>query len=227
MKVIYVFVALTAIFAVATIITNAKKMFTAKLIFKTTASLFFVLIGVASLNRATYQSWQALILAGLVFGLVGDIFLSVVSADPGDQKIFDAFGIVTFTAGHLFYILAFAELTSNFNLWLLILVAVCPLLIFALEATKVLKMSLTMKIGAVLYALVISTMLAFAVNVYLELGRTNLTVYILIGAVLFIISDLVIAFRNFSKYKDNQVLALTLGFYYVAQIMLALSIGVL
>ncbi|HKL93877.1 MAG TPA: lysoplasmalogenase [Clostridia bacterium] len=229
MKAVYIFVALTAIFAVVAIIANAKKMISLKLIAKTTASVFFVLIAISSFNITVFASWQALILAGLVCGLIGDIFVTVVATNPADQKLFDAFGVVAFMAGHLFYILAFAELTKSFNYLLLILIAACPILIITLELTQVITMkNLPMKIGAVVYAIVIGTMLAFAVNVYLGLGNKEFTLYILIGAILFTISDIAIAVREFnSKLKGNQILHLMLGVYYVAQILFALSIGIL
>lgn len=229
MKVVYIFVALTAIFALVAIIANAKKMISLKLIAKTTASVFFVLIAISSFNITVFASWQALILAGLVCGLIGDIFVTVVATTPTDQKLFDAFGVVAFMAGHLFYILTFAELTKSFNYLLLILIAACPILIITLELTKAITMkNLPMKIGAVVYAIVIGTMLAFAVNVYLGLGNKEFTLYILIGAILFTLSDIAIVVREFnSKLKGNQILHLMLGVYYVAQILFALSIGIL
>lgn len=215
-------------FGGATAYANVKKKYSEKLIFKSIASICFVLIGVFSLNERIFSTWQILIVAGLVFSMIGDVFLAVHAADLRDQKLFHGFGLAAFTSGQILYILSFLILTPQFNLLLLILVLTLPVLVIIGQLTKVLEMDTLSKVGTIVYAGVIGAMLATAVNVFLSYGSTTFSVCILIGAISMTVSDFALVLFNYNrKLKNSLYLIAVLVFYYTAQILTALSIGLL
>jgi len=75
-------------------------------------TLVFILL-IAILGETVLELYKQLIIAGLVFSLVGDIFLMV----PSDQ--FRA-GLATFFVAHLCYITAFISIIGRAHWWLLI-----------------------------------------------------------------------------------------------------------
>ena len=93
--------------------------------------------------------------------------------------------------------------------------------VFILVVVKYLAPKLgAMKYPVILYILVISTMLFFGINVDRQLGALS---YISVGAVLFTISDTVLAFNKFYK-KIRFAEPIILSTYFIAQLLFALSI---
>ena len=80
-----------------------------------------------------------------------------------------------------------------------------------------------MLIPAIFYAIIITTMTIFAINMYLN-KKDWLSVKGLIGAVLFLISDSVLAINRFLKPIDY-VDFLILVPYFLGQIFICASIG--
>jgi uncharacterized membrane protein YhhN len=128
---------------------------------------------------------------GLLFGLAGDIFL-----------LFDdyfIFGLVSFLIGHILYMLAF-YLDYKVNKTIHELYTKNALLgfgFFTVLFCGALWPSLgALKIPVVIYALAISLM---GVTAFSRFGRVNLISYrlIAIGAILFVLSDAVLAVNKF------------------------------
>ncbi|RZJ78821.1 MAG: lysoplasmalogenase [Flavobacterium sp.] len=132
---------------------------------------------------------------GLFFGLIGDVLLMFVHVNAN----YFMFGLVAFLIGHFLYITAF-YLDYNWNpaiektatRWALLIFGV-----FCLGFYMLLRPHLgEMKIPVMVYAFTISLMGIMAVN---RKGRVGSLSYklILIGAVLFIASDGVLAYNKF------------------------------
>lgn len=76
MAYIYVLAAITAVLSVVVVALENKGILAIKYVLKTVASLCFVMIALLSMAKGGYDNWKILVIAGLVFGMLGDIFLS-------------------------------------------------------------------------------------------------------------------------------------------------------
>ena len=78
------------------------------------------------------------------------------------------------------------------------------------------------KVYVFLYSCVVLFLLSQAASSYFEFPNTN-TLYLLIGVILFTISDFLLAFNRFiSKFSKSQIYILST--YYAAQLLIAFSI---
>ena len=98
MAYIYVLAAITAVLSVVVVALENKGILALKYVLKTVASLCFVMIALLSMAKGGYDNWKILVIAGLVFGMLGDIFLSSNNV-VADKK---TLGVLTI-AGGLFF----------------------------------------------------------------------------------------------------------------------------
>lgn len=136
-----------------------------------------------------------LFITGLIFSFLGDFFLLF---NRGFLP-----GLGSFLFAHLFYIFCFAKLTVRKHLPLLaagLLVYVAALIFCLFPYLK------EMKIPVIVYGLVISAMLYFAV------GTSNKN--LILGAVLFVISDTLLSINLF--VKETVILSLLVMATYIA-----------
>ena len=135
------------------------------------------------------------IFAGLVFGLFGDVFLMYDYVDP----YFFMLGLTSFLIGHLLYISAFyldykwaPSIEKKYTR-----IAIGVFGVFCVAFYLFLRPYLgDMKIPVLIYAFVISLMAIMATN---RKSRVNTISFNLIfyGAILFLISDSVLAYNKF------------------------------
>jgi uncharacterized membrane protein YhhN len=158
------------------------------------------------------SSYKYFIAVGLGASLAGDIFMML------RQKKFIA-GLISFLVAHLFYMAAFSSrIKTALAFWPAVL-----LLIYALVFLNFLFPHLgRKKIPVVIYVLVITAMAWLAAERYIQ-AREIKALSALIGAGLFLISDSSLAAEYFIK-KRKWGQALTLGAYFAAQLLIALSI---
>ncbi|MBW2263129.1 MAG: lysoplasmalogenase [Deltaproteobacteria bacterium] len=192
-----------------------KNAFLGRLVTKTSLSSLFV-------AAAFLQPWEAggyfsFLAAGLVLCLVGDVCLAL----PG-EKSFMA-GLVSFLLGHVMYIVAFF-LVTDVGLW----AAGGSVVVFAasIGVFMWLRPHLgDMKIPVLVYVLVISVMLTAAWSVFMESGvGSDGRLLVLVGAVMFYLSDITVAMDRFVKDRfSNKLVGLPL--YFGGQFLLAFSAG--
>lgn len=131
-----------------------------------------------------------LTIAALIFSLLGDILLMLVS----DWEHFFTFGLISFLLAHIMYILVFLK---HRNKTLKPIAFIILLIMFAAFLFFILYNGLgDMMIPVIIYMLVILTM---ATAAYLRKGSVNELSYKLIffGAILFMISDSLLAINKF------------------------------
>ncbi len=184
---------------------------------KTALSLLFI-TAVLVQPHPTARYYHLLLL-GLIFCLIGDVFL----AWP-QQRMF-LFGLVAFLIGHVFYILAFFSVT-HVNTW----TWVGSLIVSLVSGTVYfwLRPHLgTLRVPVVVYIVVISMMVVGACSV---LGNFHLTwsgrLMAFAGAVSFYFSDVFVARDKFLK-KEFLNRFVGLPMYYTGQFLLAFSVGLL
>jgi uncharacterized membrane protein YhhN len=163
------------------------------------------------------------IFIGIIFSIAGDTFLLFVNQNPN----FFLLGLGSFLITHIFYILAFNKF-PNLNLtkgivsdkkWVFILV-----IIYLISFLTYLWNDLpsAFKIAVTIYGCVISLMLISAVNLSWRVSP-YLSKYIIIGAILFVFSDSVIAL---DKFKPTIIPSNIMGFiimttYIIGQYLIA------
>lgn len=169
---------------------------------------------IASLALAiapTLDTYLYLILAGLIFSTLGDIFLML----PKDRFVP---GLVSFLIAHVIYIFAFSQSDQTYT-WFLII----PLVVIGLAVLWLLWSSLAdMKIAVLVYMSVIIIMAWLASERYLVL-QNEASLYACIGALVFLFSDATLAFDRF-KRQFNSAYGFIIVSYYVAQSFIALSV---
>lgn len=186
---------------------------------KALSSTLFLLIGITSYIVADAPSSYAFwIIGALILGYIGDILLVY----PNILKCF-ILGLVSFLIGQILYGTVFLSY-SGFLYWdVIIYIVVVASCLFAYTKTD-LELG-PMKIPVLFYLLIISYMYTMAVSTIYKGGfNTITTILIVIGASLFIASDLVLAFVRFQKEPKPYMCGLNLVLYYSAQAILALSI---
>lgn len=191
-----------------------------KLLLKTLASLAFVCLGLLGAARAGgAYAWLTWI--GLILGAAGDVLLQFMDCRPKDREPFFRAGLGAFLIGHVFYIVAFA-LLGRVTGWAVLLAAVLFAALFLLQFPA--RMDLKgQKVPVYAYAAVISVMTAFAV---LSFGAGARGALVGLGGILFLVSDAILALIFFSPLREKSLPTWNLITYYVAQILLALSIAV-
>ncbi|HEX6038292.1 lysoplasmalogenase [Longimicrobium sp.] len=174
-----------------------------------------VLTGVLALSAADAVSgrYQALICAGLLFSLAGDVFLML----PRDRFVA---GLASFLVAHGFYIAAFTPrpMTLHAPGALLVLVLVGIGLLRALWDGLG-----TLRGPVIVYAAALLVMAWQAAERWAGLGTTP-ALLAAVGAGLFVVSDSVLAWQRFvARYRWGQPVVLST--YFAAQWLIALSVA--
>ena len=158
---------------------------------------------------------------GLIFGALGDILLNIrFLTEKYSQKVFLA-GIAAFLTGHVMYLLALIPYSQHLVISLVIgALCAAALLIYTFRRIKV-KMAFL--IFGIVYLSIIILMTAVAIGNVIAVPETYRILFA-IGAVLFTISDVVLIFNTFGEKSVFSKRILNLSCYYVAQLLIAISI---
>ena len=171
--------------------------------------LTMILIIVLALSGADpFSFYGSAILIGLIFSIVGDLLLI-------PEHLFTA-GLVSFLLAHLCYLAAFAH-------WPVAPLGALPFLLYIVLFLGVLWNKLGKLTAPVaVYAVVIASMGWLAVDRYLA-HHDFASLLAAAGAVLFIISDTILASDKF-KQPFKMARLLVLSSYFLAQWLIALSV---
>ena len=185
------------------------------LIFKILLSAFFVITAI--IQPHPIPSYYYAVLAGLIWGLVGDVCLAI----PG-KNAFRA-GLVAFLLGHILYVGAFAGLINSSH-WFSpahFVIAAVSIGIFMWLRPHLGKML----IPVAAYIIVISVMMAAASVVFFNTPVNPAGGWsVLIGALCFYVSDILVARDRFvAPQFVNRLTGLPM--YYAGQFLIAFSVG--
>ncbi len=187
------------------------KVSSLKYVFKPLTTALIILLAFR-LEAGTFPVYKVLIIIGLAFSLLGDVFLML----PKDRFVA---GLVSFLVAHLLFIGAMVSDFGPFYAWKpFIPIAIYMLIFLWILLPKTGKMT----IPVLVYALVIMIFLWQAAGRAWVLAGNSST-YAFFGAVLFVISDSILAYNKFVKpFKPAEFFIMTT--YRSALILLALSI---
>ena len=182
-----------------------------KYIFKPITTVLIIVLALLQ-QPDGYSVYSYLIISGLVLSLIGDIYLML----PSDKFVH---GLVSFLIAHIFYIVAFGwGFGPYFEIIYLIPAAIYTLVFLWILLPKTGKM----KLPVLVYALVLMIFLWQATGRYYYLAETT-ALYTFAGAVLFVISDSILAYGRFVKNYKLSPLLIHIT-YWGAQVAIALSI---
>lgn len=168
--------------------------------------IVFALAGyfVAAVRRTVFSKW---VLAALFFSWVGDILLLFQPKDEG----FFLGGLASFLLAHIFYILFFHSIRVREVItgkwWLLLIVAVYYAFLLFLLSNQLGGMEVPVKV----YGAVISFMFILALHL-LWLRNKKAGGMLMAGALLFVISDSVLAIDKFYQSFNGAGLVIMLTY---------------
>jgi uncharacterized membrane protein YhhN len=182
-------------------------------LFKPTTTLLIILLalwGAWAGGPSEPVAYAWLVVAGLILGLAGDVFLML------PERYFLP-GLSSFLAGHWFYIAAFTAGVGTVISWWLLPLLLMGGLVYGLLHPHLGKM----RLPVIFYVLTILLMAGQALGRWSLLDTTG-ALLAAAGSVLFVVSDAALALNRFRRpFPSAQLLVLST--YWVAQWLIAMS----
>ncbi len=184
--------------------------------YKLIASSCFVISGIVNIDWKSPLSkkYPFILIAGLIFALAGDvgIFFSFVA------------GAACFAIGHILYIISYFCLYKYQKSDLKYVLFVFIASFFIVVINPVIEYSNSaMFMVCLVYSIIISIMCAKAISSYMS-TKTSLALVILIGAVLFYLSDIMVLCDSFAVVNSEPFRFIGRSWYFPGQFILAQSI---
>ena len=219
--------------AIIFIIVRVKKGGLLGVFVKTIASMGFVVSGILALTLSTLtgklELGVALIVIGLIFGMLGDIILDLKVVYNNDQYYLNG-GMLSFGLGHIAYIAGFCLMAITFNIPLLmpVLVSLGVAIAFTIGNTLSGK-KMGLDFGkffwqTMSYSILLTFMACFTLILAIQSGIVAMWVAFA-GFMLFLASDLVLSFQYFGgKLFNKTLIVVNHLLYYLAQITVVASL---
>lgn len=196
------------------------------LLYKTLASFLFIVTAFASfmVNPCPCAAvFAALIMMGLVCGLIGDILLDLKIMYKESSSLYQHGGMAAFFAGHLFYLAALIAY-FGFN-WIPLVIAVILAAVIICVSKFVFKFNFAEHtVDTYAYSFVLAYMMTQACYAAVNQGYIACTVLLAVGAILFLLSDLVLSMTYYDNKDSRPYIAVNHILYYAAQFSIALSV---
>ena len=222
----YLMIFLGAIALTMFLIVRDRKGSVQALLFKALASFLFISVAFASFmvnSNEGVATFAMLVVMGLTCGLIGDIILDLKIMYKESSSLYQHGGMVAFLVGHLFYLAALI-IYFGFN-WLPLVIAVVLAVIIGLVSKFILKFNFAEHtIITYAYSFFLSYMMTQACYAAITQGFTACTVLLAAGAILFLLSDLVLVMTYYDNKDSRPFIAVNHILYYAAQYVIALSI---
>lgn len=197
--------------------TEKKEHYMGAVILKGLASLCFVLVGVMAGNGGQLAK---LIVTGLLLGCVADVLLNLRWVFPKKGQLIFLVGILVFLGGHVVYLAAVLPMADNWAVCVVVGVVLTALLmkwIFSIITAKK-----AFKIFGVFYLGAIMLLNCVAVS-NLMTAPSAFTGLFAAGALLFLISDIVLILNTFGQKSKFSLRVTNLSLYYIGQLLIAWS----
>lgn len=184
----------------------------------------YVVTGTVGVPKLTFMG---LVILGLVCGLIGDLTLDLKvtyqATNLRHSDIYTFFGMAAFGIGHILYVVAVA-LFFGFSAWTILIAVGATAAIFSVSLF-LLKMKFgKFLIPSILYALLLTLFLACTVAGGLIASFTLPVILLVVGAALFLLSDLVLSMIYFDGNESRVLIVVNHVLYYAAQFLIALSV---
>ncbi len=222
----YLLVLTGAIALTLFLIARDRKGSVQALLIKTLTSFLFISVAFTSFMVNPNQgvaTFAMLIMMGLICGLIGDIVLDLKIMYRESSSLYQHGGMVAFLVGHLYYLAALI-IYFGFN-WMPVVIALVLAVIIGLVSKFILKFNFAEHtISTYAYSFFLSYMMTQACYAAITRGFTACTVLLAAGAILFLLSDLVLVMTYYDNKDSRPFIAVNHILYYAAQYSIALSI---
>ncbi|MDO4154658.1 MAG: lysoplasmalogenase family protein [Clostridia bacterium] len=214
----------TAVFLVL----RVKRGGIAALYAKAVASLCFIATAIAATNEnRLFLDFGSFMTFGLVFGLLGDVWLDLKWIYLQDKDSYLYSGFIFFLLGHVCFVTAVFKVGPYTPSSLIVAFAAALVIAFvAILMEKPLKMHYgKFKWIVFLYSFMLALTMTMAMTLAVITGFDKMWTVMSVGGLLFLLSDLVLSGMYFGEGKNtsfNIILNHTL--YYAAQFIMAATI---
>ena len=210
------FLILNAIMLIFMLIFDVFYMVNGELLFKAVASILFVVTGLINLTycmkNKTNLKFPIWMIVALMCAMLGDILLNI------NFHI----GTIIFAVGHIFYFVSYCMLEKMNRRDLLCGISISVIALAVILFVPFLDFGNTLMQGiCCAYGIIISFMVGKAISNLLK-ENNLINIIIVIGSILFFISDLMLVLNKFGEISVASYLCL--GTYYPAQFLLAGSL---
>lgn len=195
-----------------------KKYYVPAVALKGAASACFVILGCLLSPGAGAAK---LITTGLVLGCVADVLLNLRYVFVKKGQLVFLVGILVFLTGHIFYLAAIWKGAEHWLLCTVVGVILTALLMVWIFRRITAKMAF--KVFGVVYLGAIMLLNTVAIG-NLIAGPSAFTAIFALGALLFLISDIVLILNTFGKETKQSLRVTNISLYYVGQLLIALSL---
>ena len=197
--------------------TEKKENYMGAVILKGLASLCFVFVGVMAGNGGQLAK---LIVTGLLLGCVADVLLNLRWVFPKKGQLIFLVGILVFLGGHVVYLAAVLPMADNWAVCVVVGVVLTALLMKWIFSKITAKKAF--KIFGVFYLGAIMLLNCVAVS-NLMTAPSAFTGLFAAGALLFLISDIVLILNTFGQKSKFSLRVTNLSLYYIGQLLIAWS----
>ena len=190
-------------------------------ILKGASSFGFMVLGlVSAYSNQTFTLPVLFFLIGLTASIFGDLFLAWRDVKNENETMALYSGFISFSIAQVFYILAIA-FYFGFSWWSIVIGLGLALMVVLGE--RLLKLDFgKMRIMVAVYAVLLMTTLGSAIMAIALSGYSLFVLLVLLGAIMFAASDLILSFIYFRKDGGHPSLVyFNLATYYIAQILIA------
>lgn len=205
------------------LIKEKKQQFVQTLYLKGAASLVFVLLAALSFVFGSQSFFSTYIFVGMFFDALADVVFNLRFAFKKIEKLSFLGGTFLFFMGHVFYLVAMIPQVEH--LWLYFAAGLVIALLSQLYIWLVLKdVFLAYKIYGTVYIFSVSSMTAMAIGNFVVNYAGTWALLFAIGAVFFLISDLLLILNTFRKEKIYPMRVISFVTYYTGQLLIATSL---
>lgn len=195
-----------------------KESYVAAVILKGLASLCFVSVGVMAGNGSQLAK---LVITGLALGCAADVLLNLRWVFPRKGQLIFLVGILVFLSGHIVYLAAVLPRAKSWAACIVVGVVLTALLMKWIFSKITAKKAF--KIFGIFYLGAIMLLNCVAVS-NLITAPSAFSALFAAGALLFLISDIVLILNTFGQESKFSLRVTNLSLYYIGQLMIAWSL---
>lgn len=210
------------------LVLRVKRGGIAALYAKAVASLCFIATAIAATNEnRLFLDFGSFMLFGLVFGLLGDVWLDLKWIYLQDKDSYLYSGFIFFLLGHICFVTAAFKVGPYTEKSVLVAFAAALVIaVVALLMEKPLKMHYgKFKWIIFLYSFMLSLTMTMAMTLAFATRFQMMWVVMSVGGLLFLLSDLVLSGMYFAEGKNTKFnVILNHSLYYAAQFIMAATV---
>ena len=214
----YLLVPLCLCLAAVFLLQESKKRYVPAVVLKGLASACFVILGFLLSGGSPAAK---LITAGLLLGCIADVLLNLRMVFPKKGQLIFLVGIVVFLSGHILYLIAI--LKGAAPLWICVIIGVVLTALLMKWIFDRITAKKAFKIFGIVYIGAIMLLNCLAIG-NLIVSPSAFTAVFAAGAVLFLLSDIVLILNTFGKETQQGLRVMNISLYYLGQLLIALSL---